>query len=180
MIHYKRITWEEILPMWEEGMPNMSTEPTSAMGMYLHPVTVEPLYDLQHMKGAPTFYGAFDGDKLIGVNSGHMNMDRVYRSRGLYVKENYRGHRIAQKLLMKTIAQARHEKAICCWSFPSKEALSTYRWMQFQLKTCFFNFQYQDNNIRACYIIDHPGMCDHHAKFYSMSSDVGAPMPELN
>ena len=81
---------------------------------------------------------------------------------------------------MKTIAQARHEKAICCWSFPSKEAFSTYRWMQFQLKTCFFNFQYQDNNIRACYIIDHPGMCDYHAKFYSMLSDVGAPIPELN
>ena len=71
MITYKRITWEEILPMWEEGMPNMSKEPTSAMGMYLHPETEDSLYDLQHMEGAPTFYGAFDGDKLIGVNSGH-------------------------------------------------------------------------------------------------------------
>jgi GNAT superfamily N-acetyltransferase len=171
MIKFKKITWEETSLMWEEGLPNMTIEPTSAMSLYLDRFTNSPLYDLENMKNTPTFWGAFDGDKLIGVNSGHMTLGRLYRSRGLYVKEGYRGFAVGQKLLMRTIAQARHENAIGCWSYPNFESYATYRWMQFQRKTDYFNFGYEENedktssNTRACVIIDHDGMMNYHIEF---------------
>ena len=171
MITYKRITWEEILPMWEEGLPNMSLEQTSAMSFY-YKFNEKPQYDLENMKSTPTFWGAFDGDKLIGVNSGHMTLGKLYRSRGLYVKEGYRGFAVGQKLLMRTLAQASHENAIGCWSYPNFQSYATYRWMQFQRKTNYFNFEYEENedktssNTRACVIMDQDGMKNYHKEFY--------------
>ena len=92
----------------------MSLEPTSAMCLFLSTGTPlskswgNPVYDLKNMEFTPTFWGAFHNDKLVGVNSGHMTLGRLYRSRGLVVLPEYRKKQIAQKLLMKTIAQATH------------------------------------------------------------------------
>jgi GNAT superfamily N-acetyltransferase len=179
MIIYKKITWEEILPIWKEHLPNMSPEQTSAMGFFLATDTEhydQPIYDLKNQSFSPTFWGAFHNSKLVGVNSGHMTLDKLYRSRGLFVFSEYRGRGIGQKLLMRTLAQARHENAIACWSYPTMSAMPTYRWMQFSTKTPFFNFQYVQSkpdsngivsvNIRAGHVLDLPGMVEYHTVYY--------------
>jgi hypothetical protein len=65
MIIYKKITWEEILPIWKEHLPNMSLEQTSAMCLLLEHHSNKPRYDLKNMEFTPTFWGAFDKDKLV-------------------------------------------------------------------------------------------------------------------
>ena len=169
MICYKRITWEEILPIWKEHLTTMSTEPTSAMCFFLG-YDNQPAYDLKNMQFTPTFWGAFHNDKLVGVNSGHMCVDRLYRSRGLVVFPEYRGLGLGQKLLMKTIAQAKQEKAIVCWSYPKLEIISTYTSVHFSRKNPYFNFLDMETidtlNTRAAYIIDEKGIDAYHKEYY--------------
>ena len=166
MITLRKITWDQILPIWKKYLPSMSLEPTSAMCLFLNDGNTlekswnEPMYDLKNMEFTPTFWGAFDNAKLIGVNSGHMCVDRLYRSRGLFVFPEYRGFAIGQKLLMKTIAQAIHEKAIVCWSYPKKTAERSYHSQHFQSRGHSFNFQYEGDNIRAVKIFDERGLVD--------------------
>jgi GNAT superfamily N-acetyltransferase len=156
MIIIKKITWEEILPiwtneLWPQSVRQSKIESTSAMSCFKIDVWDETArifkgidhYDLENMKFTPTFWGAFDDDKLIGCNSGHMTLDRLYRSRGLYVKPDSRGWRIGQKLLLKTISQAYHERAIAVWSYPRLESWETYNHCEFHLKGYGYNFHWE-------------------------------------
>ena len=152
MITIKKITWEQTRDMWEMHMPNMSIEPTSAMTCpvsivlddnYEHQII--DTYDLQNQNFTPTFWGAFDNELLIGVNSGHMTLYNLYRSRGLYVEEKYRGHGIGQKLLLKTISQGYFEKAIGVWSYPNRNAWMSYHNTGFILLGEEFNFDWTIN-----------------------------------
>jgi GNAT superfamily N-acetyltransferase len=160
MITIKKITWDQILPIWKKYLPSMSLEPTSAMCLFLSTGTPlskswgNPVYDLKNMEFTPTFWGAFHNDKLVGVNSGHMTLGRLYRSRGLVVLPEYRKKHIAQKLLMKTIAQAIHEKAIVCWSYPKNTAERSYHMQNFLSQGPSFNFQYEGDNIRAVRVLN--------------------------
>ena len=166
MIHIKKITYDDILPMWTKYMPNMSLEPTSAMSCFLIHVKNEKTYkfefidhyDLENQKFTPTFWGAFDNDKLVGCNSGHMTMDQLYRSRGLFVQEEYRKMAIGKKLLLKTVSQAYHEKAIAVWSYPKHSAWLTYVRAEFQRTGNEFNFEWRgcddEINTRCIRIFD--------------------------
>jgi hypothetical protein len=84
MITIKKITWEQTRDIWEKHLPNMTLEPTSAMTC---PKSLEyksvgdekhleqtDTYDLQNQNFTPTFWGAFDDDIIVGVNSGHMTL----------------------------------------------------------------------------------------------------------
>jgi GNAT superfamily N-acetyltransferase len=155
MIVIKKITWEQTRDMWGIHMPNMSIEPTSAMtcpksleyksvGDEKHLEQIDT-YDLQNQNFTPTFWGAFDNELLIGVNSGHMTLYNLYRSRGLYVEEEYRGHGIGQKLLLKTISQGYFEKAIGVWSYPNRNAWMSYHNTGFILSGEEFNFNWTIN-----------------------------------
>ena len=166
MIHIKKITYDDILPMWTKYMPNMSLEPTSAMSCFLIHVKNEKTYkfefidhyDLENQKFTPTFWGAFDNEKLIGVNSGHMTLDRMYRSRGLYVNKDYRGRGIGQKLLMKTTSQGYHENAIAIWSYPKHDSWSTYGYVGFRQSGHTFNFEWEQSgesfNTKSVVVLD--------------------------
>lgn len=150
MTHIKKITYDDILLIWTKYMPNMSLEPASAMSCFYAQVLNKETdkleytdhYDLENQKFTPTFWGAFDNEKLIGVNSGHMTMDRLYRSRGLFVQEEYRKMGIGKKLLLKTISQAHHENAIGCWSYPKNTAWLAYARAGFQRTGREFNFEW--------------------------------------
>ena len=164
MITIKKITWDQILPIWKKYLPSMSLEPTSAMCLFLSTGTPlskswgNPVYDLKNMEFTPTFWGAFHNDKLVGVNSGHMTLGRLYRSRGLVVLPEYRKKHIAQKLLMKTIAQATHERAVACWSYPKTSAEKVYHTQNFISSGAEFTFKYEDDNIRAVRVFDEQGL----------------------
>ena len=167
----KKITFEEILPIWRselwpESVRSSPIEPTSAMSMFGRWIAddveghnfVDNYYDLENMKSTPTFWGCFIDDKLVGVNSGHMCLDKHYRSRGLWVNPKFRGLGIGQKLLIKTMAQGFYEKAILCWSYPREESYQTYKSVGFRRTHHTFQFHWEDSetgkNCKVAYLYD--------------------------
>lgn len=127
----KKITFEEIYPVWKNYLwPERTSaiEPQSAM-LFLSG------YDLKNFDYPSTFFGYFLEDILVGVNSGHLCIDRSYRSRGLFVMPEYRGKGIGKNLLIETIKQGIEEKAKFIWSLPRRTSWNTYAAAGFDLVT---------------------------------------------
>jgi GNAT superfamily N-acetyltransferase len=123
----QQITFQEILPIWQDKLwPNRVSkiETHSAMTWpYTHPV--QP-YSMDVFNYPATFFGIFDQDKLVAVNSGHLTTQQEYRSRGLWVDPDYRGMGLAQIILLATINEAKKEGAKMIWSIPRLTALPAY------------------------------------------------------
>lgn len=116
------ISFEEILPIWRDFLWPDRTSPiesNSAM-VYLGG------YDMFNMETTPTFFAYKIDGKIAGVNSGHMCAGNQYRSRGLFVFEEFRGLGIGTKLLISTINQGKRESATMCWSYPRDTSWMTY------------------------------------------------------
>jgi GNAT superfamily N-acetyltransferase len=131
----QQITFEEILPIWTTKLwPNRVSkiETHSAMTWpYTH--YSEP-YCMKVFSYTAYFYGIYDDDDgiLIGVNSGHLTSKTEFRSRGLWVDPFYRGQKLAQKLLLAAIEQAKHSNATMIWSIPRLTALPAYEKVGFK------------------------------------------------
>lgn len=138
----KIVDWEEILDIWEtELWPNRISpiEPTSAMKFLQG-------YDMKNMSQKPSFFAFIVDEKILGVNSGHMCMDKGYRSRGLWVDPKFRRQGIGQQLLHRTIEQAKIESARYVWSYPRKTSWSTYAKSGFELASNWGSSETSDNN----------------------------------
>lgn len=117
-----KIDFEIIYPVWRNLLwPERKSliESTSAMN-YLGG------YDIKNLEFQPTFFGYFIDGNLVGVNSGHRCKDNSYRSRGLFVNENYRQRGIGKSLLEASINQAIEEHAEFVWSYPKYTAYRAY------------------------------------------------------
>lgn len=117
------ISFEEILPIWRQLWEGRKSpiEPVSAM-VYLGG------YDISIMTTyTPTFFGVYDSENLIAVNSGVRTAPDFYRSRGLYVLESHRRQGLATRLLERAIKQAKEESCSLVWSIPRIDAFSTYK-----------------------------------------------------
>lgn len=138
----KEITFDEIYPIWRNLLwPTRESKIESNSAMCFL-----GSYELYNMSTKPTFFGYFANNSLIGVNSGHMCSGFQYRSRGLYVMEQYRGMGIGRELLLATINQAKKENAIMCWSYPRQSSWKTYKSSGFQLITDWEKSETSDNN----------------------------------
>jgi len=124
------IAWVKINFIWANSLwPNRqsSIDPNSAM-CFLNG------HDMVNMQSTPTFFGYVIDDHIIGVNSGHACPNQNnYRSRGLWVDPNYRGHGIGQQLLTSTIEQGLREGYTKIWSYPRKSSWPTYSAVGFEL-----------------------------------------------
>lgn len=125
----KKISYDEILDVWINHLWVNRTSKIESISAMLY----QKGYDLNNYNYIPTFFGYFYNDKLAGVNSGHKCYDGTYRSRGLFVFQEYRHYGIGKKLLLETIEQGKLEKASLVWSFPRKESWSTYESAGFTL-----------------------------------------------
>lgn len=84
-------------------------------------------YDMTvYQKYSPLFLAVRVDGQIVGVNSGHQISEHEFRSRGLFVSENWRRKGIGELLLRETIAMAREIKCRFCWSYPKSTALSVY------------------------------------------------------
>lgn len=84
-------------------------------------------YDSANMSYTPHFFAYIVDSQIVGVNSGHHCSDNSYRSRGLYVLENYRRQGIGVKLLKHTIEQGRKEFCDYVWSYPKQSSWTAYK-----------------------------------------------------
>ena len=138
----KTITFKEVLPIWDTHLwptRQSSIDPNSAM-CFLGG------YDLVNMDTVPTFFAYVIDNEIAGVNSGHMCNGQQYRSRGLYVFENFRGKGIGTILLKATIAQAMVEGAALCWSYPRKTSWKSYLAAGFELASDWEKSETSDDN----------------------------------
>ena len=121
------ITFEQILPVWRDKLwPNRVSKIETHSAMTWPSTHPHQPYDMNVFTYPVYFFGIYDQDKLIAVNSGHSTNEQEFRSRGLWVDPLYRGKRLAQQILLATIDQARVCGAQMIWSIPRITSLSPY------------------------------------------------------
>lgn len=140
MIDTQLIPFDKILPIWKEKLWPNRLSPIETHSAMTWPYDGNPLtHDMDIFNYNPTFFGVYNDDKLIGVNSGHRTRKNSYRSRGIWVDPEYRSQGIAQKLFEMTEHQARQEGCDMIWSIPRKSALSAYTNFGFETVGKFFD-----------------------------------------
>lgn len=129
----KQITFQEILPIWRDQLwPNRVSKIETHSAMTWPYTHINQSYDMNAFSYPVTFFGIYDQENLIAVNSGHLTTQTEYRSRGLWVDPDYRGNKLAQTILLATIDQAKQENAKMIWSIPRLSALPAYERVGFK------------------------------------------------
>ena len=123
----QQITFQEILPIWQNKLwPNRVSKIETHSAMTWPYTHINQPYDAAVFLYPATFFGIYDQDKLIAVNSGHLTTQQEYRSRGLWVDPEFRGMGLAKQLLETTIQQAINSNANLIWSLPRISSLHAY------------------------------------------------------
>lgn len=92
-----------------------------------------------YQKYTPSFWGVYEDNKIVGVNSGFRTDVHDYRSRGIWVDPQYRGQGIASLLFDALFVQAFEEQCTMCWSIPRQSALRAYTSVGFVQTSDFFD-----------------------------------------
>lgn len=120
----QEIDYNIVWSIWNDKLwPGRETiRPVSSMTYYREENL--QVYNLEYSK--PVFLGLYLDNDLVGVNSGHIVNRFEYRSRGLWVSNQYRRQGIGATLLNETIKYARQRGCKYIWSFPREQSLSVY------------------------------------------------------
>ena len=99
-------TFEEVYPIWNEELwPGRVSKIESMSSLYWKQpreiIKDSSIFD----KYTPSFFVIKEDNKIVGVNSGFRTDERIYRSRGLWVREEYRTKGYGKTLLMQAIIQ---------------------------------------------------------------------------
>jgi len=124
----KTIEWETIQPIWQtELWPDRISAIETHSAMTWPYGTQQADIEYSIFDYDVKFVGAYDGDKLVAVNSGHLTDPNEYRSRGLWVDPVYRGRGIAQSMFSVLENHAFNQGAMLMWSLPRISALKCYQ-----------------------------------------------------
>ena len=124
-----KTNFETVLNLWKTKLwPDRKSAIESHSAMLINDT-----FDLKNFNYPATFFIYSIDGKIVGCNSGHMCLDDMYRSRGLYVDPNFRKQGIGRELLLATIEQGVKEQAKSIWSYPRYESWSTYKSAGFTL-----------------------------------------------
>lgn len=127
----REISWETIQFQWKFNLwpGRYEYKPMSSM-VY----NKREEYDMEiYEKYEPTFWGVFEKDLLIGVNSSFRTSDDMYRSRGIYVAKSHRKRGVAQMLFDALEEQAKKEGCKFLWSYPREGSHYAYLKFGFEL-----------------------------------------------
>ena len=124
---FKRLTWEQVKPVWDTYLwPGRDSEPVTSM-MYLGG------YDLSYKDRDPIFIGIIDDDgAAIAVNSYVDTVGTEFRSRGLWVHPKYRGSGHARDMLKSMMSHVHELGGDTIWTMPRRGALEAYESVGFQ------------------------------------------------
>lgn len=143
------ITFEQILPIWQEFLwPNRDSaiEHFSCLEFGKHPYEYNTDFKYSSFIGL----GIFDQGELIAVNSAHQTNDSL-RSRGLYVTPNYRGCGLGKLLLEQTIQIGKDKNLEFTWSMPRKTSIKAYQAAGFGRTSVWFSTETSDSNCFVAY-----------------------------
>jgi GNAT superfamily N-acetyltransferase len=117
-----RITFEEVLPKWKQLWPGKEKIKPINCNTFLGGTD----FDIPKRFKA-TYFGCYHNKELIGVTSGYRNTLNIYRVRGTWVDEIYRGKGISTLLLKENEKQAKLEKCTIMWTMGRKSAEYAYK-----------------------------------------------------
>jgi len=133
-------TFEEVYPNWKNELWPGRISKIESMSSLSWKQPNEIIKDKTIFeKYAPSFFAIKIDGEIVGVNSGFRTKEKVYRSRGLWVKEEYRGKDYGKTLLMQAIIQGKSESCHWIWSMPRKSALKTYESIGFKKRGMWIN-----------------------------------------
>ena len=121
MISVGPCSWDQIRQIWEtELWPDRRSELRTHSAMrYLGG------YDSDIHTSPVDFICVRDPD-IVGVISGFLSKQGLYRCRGIYVRPEHRGQGISRLLFAAAEQQAVARGCLRMWSFPRHEALPSY------------------------------------------------------
>ena len=134
------ISFETISHVWQKYLWQNRVSPIETHSAMTWPFDGNPIeYDMDIFNYEPTFFAVFQRQEIIGVNSGHRTKDNIYRSRGIWVRPEYRKKGISKMLFDETEKQAIKEGCNMIWSIPRKSALPAYTKFGFETVGNFFD-----------------------------------------
>jgi GNAT superfamily N-acetyltransferase len=123
-------TFEEILPIWRNQLwpgRQSAIEPVSI-------IDPEGRLTLKPGELEPVFFQVWDErNEIIGVNSGFRTSANLFRSRGIWVKPEYRRQGIGLILMHAVENHARSCGCKVLWSMPRESAFGFYRRLGFEV-----------------------------------------------
>ena len=136
----KKISASDIFPIWAKKLwPGRQEIKSHSAMCFLQG------HDMRNIKYPATFFGYYVDGVLAGVNSGHGTVNG-YRSRGLWVDEQYRGRGIGRSLLLATIEQGKEEYFDMVWSLPRQPSWPVYASAGFVLASDWHATDTSDSN----------------------------------
>jgi GNAT superfamily N-acetyltransferase len=140
------ISFTDIDFIWREHLWPMRTSAYETHSAMTWPYTSEQVYDMSIFDYEAIYWGCYDSDRLVGVNSGHATSESEYRSRGLWVDPDYRSQGMGITLLTKTVMYAESQGYEMVWSLPRVSALPTYHTVGFQDQGPVISTETSDQN----------------------------------
>ena len=127
---------------------------------YLWPLrkSIKPMSDMTYLGGhdrqiyekyKPSFFVFESNEEIVAVNSCHKTSDDEMRSRGIWVKPEYRKQGITYKLFDAIFDEALSQQCKYVWSLPRKTALAAYEASGFVKTSDWIETQTSDAN---CYV----------------------------
>jgi len=126
----ENITWEEIKFIWEKYLWQNKKSGVKPFNKWTWKYPGRSFGSNYDMNVSPVFFGIYEDDKLVSVNSCYMSNvweDSIYfRSRGLWTDPEYRRKGYASLILLETIKYAKENNGTWIWTIPRKTALPAY------------------------------------------------------
>lgn len=121
-------TFEDVLPVWRDHLwPGRESAIRAQSSMLLNGGYDKAIYEREVY-----FYSVKESGRIIGVNSIFETAPGEYRSRGLFVFPEVRGHSLGQLLLKEAVQFAQSKNARRVWSLPRVAAFPTYERVGFK------------------------------------------------
>lgn len=124
------ITFEEILPVWNEHLWNGRISDIRSMSS----MTLDRQYNIAiYEKYKPYFCAVVENDRILGVNSCHQTDVNEFRSRGIYVFPEHRNKGVTSLLFDFVKQKAKEANCKVIWSLPRMSALPAYKRAGFEV-----------------------------------------------
>lgn len=139
----KLIDFQTILPVWQN---ELWVKRVSKIETHSAMVYNSSEYDTKNFSLPVWFFGYYENNSLLGVNSAHLCADGSLRSRGLFVYEKYRGNGIAKLLLSLTVKKHKELSSKFLWSYPRKSSWHVYEKAGFSLTSQWKSSETSEKN----------------------------------
>jgi N-acetylglutamate synthase-like GNAT family acetyltransferase len=125
----KYISFEEILPYWHELWPGRISEIKPLSSIQYCGRTDMSIYE----KATPSFFAIEVDGEIIAVGAGFSTTETLYRGRGLWVREDFRGLGYGRRMLALMCRQCRIEGRMKTWGLITTETEGFYSKVKFIL-----------------------------------------------